>query len=424
MGNVGQVVNYIESASMKHKLYKNIKVNRIFSLFVGLLMVTGVFFAIGVGPVSANDTIYLSNEGWSVPVGTWDPATQTAVLMQDISSPIVITSDYIVLDGNGHIISGDGLGDGVYAESRHDIAIKNLTITGKMNGIKLYKTHNSAVENNTISNNTERGIYLYEATLVSVVNNKTFNNGWAGISVRAFSRDNIIENNESYLNHTGIKFEGGFFNTVRNNDMRDNTAYGLLITDDWGFIGMEFVRFVTNNNQIYNNNFINNAIQAYIYTWLVGENNIFYLDLPTGGNYWNNWTSPDENHDGIVDNPYVLYGVQDNLPWTTSNSWLKTTILQDAEALLIYFNEAVIDGSLVGIGPGKSASGRLQALHNMLVAVCNLIKNAQYEKAHKQLLDIYKKVDGKLQPADFATGDATEEITVMILELIDRLLDQ
>lgn len=473
---------------------KRTMANRILPVFLSLLMATGALFAVGASPVSASDTIYLGSDGWSVPVGTWDSASRTAVLTQDISSSIVITSDYIVLDGNGYTISGDGSGDGVYAESKHHLTIRNLTITDKQNGVKMYKTHNSVVENNTISN-TERGIYLYEGALISVLNNQTFSNSYAGISVRAYSRDNIIEDNESYLNHTGIKFEGGFFNTVRNNDMRDNTAYGLTITDDWGFIGMEFVRFVTNDNQIYNNNFINNPTQAFVYTWLVGENNVFYLDLPAGGNYWSNWTSPDENQDGLVDNPYVLYGVQDNLPWAALNGWLNplapnqppvadvggpystvlgntvtfdgsgsydpdaatgdtivsyewdiagiyaldgsspsltaedinalgvgthsvslmvtdsfrathtdstalevmappTDILEDTETLILAFDEAVSEGTLTGMGPGKSAGGRLGALRNMLVSAYNLIQDNQYEQALEQLQNAYHKVDG------------------------------
>ena len=317
---------------MKHKFYKKIALNRILSLLVGLLITTGTFFAVGLEPVLASETIYLGDGGWSVPVGTWDPVSRIAVLTQDTSSSIVITSNYIVLDGNGYTISGDGTGNGVYTESKHDITIRNLLIVGKQNGVKLYKTHHSIVENNTISNNTQLGIYLYEATLVSVINNKTFSNGLAGISVRAYSTYNTIENNESYLNETGIKFEGGFNNIVRNNEIRDNTAYGLLITNDLALVGGVLVTLVTDDNQIYNNNFVNNWAQAYVYTSLVGDNNVFNLDLPIGGNYWSNWTSPDENNDGIVDSPYVHvpYGVQDNLPWTTPNGWLNLPLPNQA----------------------------------------------------------------------------------------------
>jgi parallel beta-helix repeat protein len=501
---------------MEHQFYKNTVVHKALILVVSLFMATGMLLTVGLKSVSAMDTIYLSDEGWSVPVGTWDSVTKTGTLTQDISNSIVINSDYIILDGNGYSISGDGTGNGVYVESQHHITIMNLTITNKLNGIRLYKTHTSIIENNTISN-TERGIYLYEVAYVSIVNNHTFGNSNTGISIRAYSHHNLIENNLSNLNRTGIKFEGGFFNTVRNNDFQDNTTNGLVITDDWGFIGSTFVRFVTDNNTIYNNNFINNHSQAYIYTWLVGENNAFYLDLPIGGNYWSNWVSPDENHDGNVDNPYVVNGVVDNLPWTTLNGWLnqpptsdaggpysvilgntaifdgsgsydpdvatgdsivsyewdiagiytlvgiaptlsveeiedlgvgvhlislkttdshgvmdtdnttleilppQTTVLQQAEALLIYFDEEVINGSLAGIGPGRSSQGRLGALRNMLEAVCELIEDEQFDEARLQLLDVYMKVDGNPQPPDFVAGDAVEEISTKILELIEVL---
>jgi hypothetical protein len=42
---------------------------------------------------------------------------------------------------------------------------------------------------------------------------------------------------------------------------------------------------------------------------------VFNLDKPTGGNYWSDWTSPDADGDGFVDNPYVFTDGQDNLPW-------------------------------------------------------------------------------------------------------------
>jgi hypothetical protein len=57
----------------------------------------------------------------------------------------------------------------------------------------------------------------------------------------------------------------------------------------------------------------------------------------------------------------------------------------------------------------------------MLVAVCKLIEDEQFDEAHLQLLDVYMKVDGKPQPPDFLAGDAVEEISDKILELIEVL---
>jgi hypothetical protein len=80
------------------------------------------------------------------------------------------------------------------------------------------------------------------------------------------------------------------------------------------------IRTFSRNNQIYNNNFINNQIQATIDGDHAG--NLFNLDRPVGGNYWSNWTSPDSDGDGFVDIPYVFTGGVDNLPWTLQDGWL------------------------------------------------------------------------------------------------------
>ena len=66
------------------------------------------------------------------------------------------------------------------------------------------------------------------------------------------------------------------------------------------------------NNQIYHNNFISNETQVYYTYW----HTIFSLPKPTGGNYWSDWTSPDDDGDGFVDVPYFIsHRAQDNLPW-------------------------------------------------------------------------------------------------------------
>ncbi|UCE48725.1 MAG: PKD domain-containing protein, partial [Phycisphaerales bacterium] len=58
--------------------------------------------------------------------------------------------------------------------------------------------------------------------------------------------------------------------------------------------------------------------------------NVFNLALQDGGgNYWNDWTSPDSDGDGFVDSPYLIYEygtstnplAQDNLPWAVQDGW-------------------------------------------------------------------------------------------------------
>jgi PKD repeat protein len=50
---------------------------------------------------------------------------------------------------------------------------------------------------------------------------------------------------------------------------------------------------------------------------------VFNLDEPVGGNYWSDWTGPDDDGDGFVDSPYVFTGGQDNLPWVNQDGWKK-----------------------------------------------------------------------------------------------------
>ena len=95
---------------------------------------------------------------------------------------------------------------------------------------------------------------------------------------------------------------------------------------------------------------------------------MFDLGDPTeedgkGGNYWSNWTSPDDDGDGIVDNPYVMppYG-QDNYPWTIENGWLTPPTPQ---ALIVQLIDTVAEMNLQQ-GIDNSLDAKLDAAFNAL----------------------------------------------------------
>jgi len=94
---------------------------------------------------------------------------------------------------------------------------------------------------------------------------------------------------------------------------------------------------------------------------------------------------------------------------------------EQIEQILEFFDISVADGTLVGVGPGNSASNRLKALRNMLKATSYLIFGEYFEDAYEHLVDILKKCDGQFQPPDFVSGDATEELANMILEMMEDL---
>jgi len=150
---------------------------------------------------------------------------------------------------------------------------------------------------------TGTGLHLYGVTESTISGIISVGPGNYGIHMGNCS-DNVIENCTLSGHNYGIDLHNSSDNTLTGNTV-SNSSYGLYFT------------ISCINNQIYSNNFIDNATQAY-----VGTGNVFNLDKPIGGNYWSDWTEPDADGDGFVDSPYVFTGGQDNLPCTHAHvSW-------------------------------------------------------------------------------------------------------
>jgi parallel beta-helix repeat protein len=192
-------------------------------------------------------------------IGTWDAVNRTYTLNTDVSETIRIDEDDLTLDGDGHTVTGPGSGSGVYLYQRSNVTITNLTVEGFDIGIYLdYICQNNTLTGNTVSNNSS-GIYLVTSS----------------------------------------------GNTLTGNSVSNNIS-GIYLHN-------------SSTNLIYNNNFIDNNTQA----WVLGTSidNVFNQPPPTGGNYWSDWTVPDADCDGFVDEPYTFFYGVDNLPWTEMNGW-------------------------------------------------------------------------------------------------------
>jgi parallel beta-helix repeat protein len=146
---------------------------------------------------------------------------------------------------------------------------------------------------------------------------------------------NTANSNNSY----GIHLYNSSGNTLIGNASRWNKSYGIYLYDSSGntmtdniasnnYLGI-YLYYNCNNNEIYNNNFIDNQTQAYVYS---SSGNIFNLSELVGGNYWSDWTTPDADRDGFVDNPYIFTAGQDSLPWTRQDGWTNQPPVADAGA--------------------------------------------------------------------------------------------
>ena len=281
-------------------------------------------------------TIFLSDSGWSDPtVGTWDPGTKTGTLTQDVYETIQIDSDDITLDGAGHTVTGSGFG--VYLPSgRTAVTIKDINVRGFGYGIYLYYSSGNTLTANTASNNSfgillffssgntltgntasnnGNGILLYDSSGNTLTGNTASNNPNAhGIYLNWGSNNNTLTRNTTSNNWCGFNLYRSSGNTLTDNTILNN-RYGIALT-------------YSNSNHIYNNNFIDNTHRQAIVS--PGSGNVFNLDKPIGGNYWSNWTTPDDDGDGFVDSPYIFNVGQDNLPWVVQDDWLNQPPMADA----------------------------------------------------------------------------------------------
>ncbi|MBR9681402.1 MAG: hypothetical protein GOV00_01230 [Candidatus Altiarchaeota archaeon] len=237
-------------------------------LFVGLLFSVPAWAAYSI----VDDV----TGGACTTIGTWNAGTKTCTLNTDVTEQIQIGSSGIVLDGNGHSVTGSSAG--VSASRVTGIVVKNLKVSGATNGIFLNGNYNNITGNEIVNCGT-------------------------GISLSSANDNLIFENNVSSNNY-GIYFWSSSFNRVYRNTLASNT-YGLYLNG-------------AADNVVYNNDFLGNTNQI-IYSGYAS--NTYNLAAPVGGNYFSDWNSPDTDANGFVDSPYTFSGGLDNLPWATMTGW-------------------------------------------------------------------------------------------------------
>jgi len=194
--------------------------------------------------------------------------TANTTLTTDNVGAIVIGADFVVLDCAGHTITNPG-GDAITLNRKSGVTVKNCVVTNALNGIVLNNSIGNVLEGNTARGNSGFGVRLENR-----------------------SNGNHILHNTFAGNRLGLSIDTSLPNTI------------------------------------YNNNFLDNTVQAAVSgspAW-----HIFDI-LPDGGNYWLDFDSLAEGcsdtnpSDGFCDNPKVVTGGQDDLPLTTPYGSAVTT---------------------------------------------------------------------------------------------------
>jgi parallel beta-helix repeat protein len=205
------------------------------------------------------------------------------------------------IDSNGY--------EGIYGTKSKNNIFKNNTITSNgEDGIELQnECLNNIFSGNDIRNN-KFGIYVAKSHLNEFINNELIDNQ-EGLHVFSLSNSNNLSGNLISSSTYGIFFDSTYSNIIFKNELINNT-YGMYILS------------TANTNLIYNNNFLNNTVQAVDNT---NNNNQWDNGYPSGGNYWSDYNGIDLNEtptqdvpppDGIGDTPYIIDpDSQDDYPW-------------------------------------------------------------------------------------------------------------
>jgi parallel beta-helix repeat protein len=123
-----------------------------------------------------------------------------------------------------------------------------------------------------------------------------------GTGIQLHSDNCTIESNLISGNERGIIMSSGAsYNIIIKNTLSNHSFRGIDVGSG------------TNACQIYHNNFINNAENAYDTTFNFG-NNTWDNGYPSGGNFWDDYHGVDEDpEDGIGDTSYYIPPLGDEM---------------------------------------------------------------------------------------------------------------
>ena len=181
---------------------------------------------------------------------------------------------------------------------------------------------NNLVMNNSVENNLGTGIRILDGEQNTIYNNAIIGNKGAGLLVgngftekfvlyasSNITSNTIMDNREGLIiNNWGeFKSEGGP-NNVSKNIIAQNEYLSLIVSSSYYTIteniiyenDVRGIEVDANSSLVKWNDFIGNLLESDSQAYCSGYHNT------VSENYWDDWIYPDDDADGIVDNPYPI----------------------------------------------------------------------------------------------------------------------
>lgn len=148
---------------------------------------------------NSDDQIFLTENGFSQPVGTFNAVTREAVLTTSLlDKTIIIEINNVCFDGNNQTIINNSLTGIIISPSLQNITIKNLTITSNDTGILVNQFCNcitiSCTFDKAITLSTSKAIIIQPSRNINIINNTITNYSLGVVLVSNNINCNIFNN--------------------------------------------------------------------------------------------------------------------------------------------------------------------------------------------------------------------------------------
>lgn len=193
-------------------------------------------------------------------------------LDHDLTCPgdgLIVGTDGITIDLNGHTIAGSGNGVGISVNGRSNVSILGGTLRNFEAGVRITDSTSIVVKQNQFLENRD-GVDLQRGSRRNTIKeNEFWDNRARGIMLRGGSADNVIKENTFTGNRVGILVFGGVDSTVQENIVSASGLAGIRLIIGTGNLiventvvsnpaGIDFV--VTVTGTAVGNTFVENTI--------------------------------------------------------------------------------------------------------------------------------------------------------------------
>ncbi|MEA3559989.1 MAG: right-handed parallel beta-helix repeat-containing protein [Candidatus Thermoplasmatota archaeon] len=254
---------------------------------------------------------------------------------------------YIYSAGSGLVLRDDVISQcsgAIYIRYSSYVVVSNISIGNSTFGLKTYYTQHITIEKCTISNIDQEGILLERSNSPNIDSNIIKDCRINGIKINNFNEGTISENRIDHSQNsieidycddmvitentmiggsTGLIARGGDRSVISGNSISGASSNGMVLSECHDNIveGNLYMKniyfglnlFTCNDINIWNNTFAynNGANRSYRSSSIQASDNRAdnRWSWNRTGNHWTDWTDPDIDENGIVDDHYSLSGL-------------------------------------------------------------------------------------------------------------------